>query len=280
MDRLVNFHTHTLLCKHAGGMPADYCEAALQAGISCLGFSDHAPHPDGRWSHVRMDLDLLPYYISSVREAAEVYSGRLEVMAGLECEFVPEFFGYYRDELLGSYGLDYLIGASHWYLMDGEWKGVFSRTEIGDADLHAYADYVSSAIGSGLYAMYAHPDAIWCNYRGWTADTTACVRAICQASVAYHVPLELNANGFRKPKIEDSGVTRAQYPVRRFWEIACEEGVECFVASDAHQPEQVWMRVDDCIELAESCGLRIVNEVLWDMLRDSGASEKRSAGRA
>lgn len=38
-----NFHTHTYRCHHAKGTDRDYVEAAIKAGYTEIGFSDHVP---------------------------------------------------------------------------------------------------------------------------------------------------------------------------------------------------------------------------------------------
>ena len=58
----VNYHTHTRLCRHAGGAAEDYAAAAWQNSLDVLGFSDHAPFPDGRFG-LRMQYDELEPYI-------------------------------------------------------------------------------------------------------------------------------------------------------------------------------------------------------------------------
>ncbi len=40
-----DYLTHTFRCRHAGGEVCDYGAAAQAAGLSELGFSDHAPWP-------------------------------------------------------------------------------------------------------------------------------------------------------------------------------------------------------------------------------------------
>ena len=37
-----NYHTHTARCGHAIGTDEEYVQAAIQAGLKTLGFSDHA----------------------------------------------------------------------------------------------------------------------------------------------------------------------------------------------------------------------------------------------
>ena len=45
-----NYHTHTYRCQHARGDCVDYARVASELGMEVLGFSDHTPLPDGRWS--------------------------------------------------------------------------------------------------------------------------------------------------------------------------------------------------------------------------------------
>ncbi len=47
-----NYHTHTYRCKHAQGDCQEYVTEALQAGCTTLGFSEHMPLPNDRWTHV------------------------------------------------------------------------------------------------------------------------------------------------------------------------------------------------------------------------------------
>lgn len=262
MDTRCNFHTHTKRCKHAQGLAADYCEAALAQGISRLGFTDHTPWPDGRWDSVRMPITELAEYCADIRQAAQDYAGRLVVYLGLECEYDESAVGYLQDVLLGENNLDYIIGAPHSYRMNGEWRPSFTKQPMDDAMLHAYTDTVITSISSGLFDFYAHPDIFAVTYRQWTAEAAACSRAICQAAVAQDVPLEINANGFRKPSIVDNdGLSRKQYPLARFWDIAGEEGVQGIVSSDAHLPQEVWGNTDECVAFAKEHGVKLINNV-------------------
>ena len=46
MRQISNFHTHTELCHHAKGSPAEYYEQAVKESCLALGFSDHCPYLD------------------------------------------------------------------------------------------------------------------------------------------------------------------------------------------------------------------------------------------
>ena len=254
-----NFHTHTHLCKHASGTPADYCRAALEQGVTTLGFTDHTPHPgDDLWFSVRMRVSELPQYVAELDEAKRQFP-QLEIFTGMECEYIPEEMNWYREELLGRCGLQYLIDAPHHFRFKGEWKDSF--VEVRDkTTLHAYTDEVIDSLQSGLFAFLAHPDVFGQGHRSWDNEASACAHAICQACIAAHIPMEINANGFRKPLMEDGGGLRRPYPLVRFWEIAAEYPVEVLCSSDAHSPDVVWGNTDDCSAFARFFGLKVVNQ--------------------
>ena len=62
---IANYHTHTPLCRHAKGSVMEYAQAACDAGLTILGFSDHTPYcfPEGYYSHMRMYPDQLSGYV-------------------------------------------------------------------------------------------------------------------------------------------------------------------------------------------------------------------------
>ena len=53
---IANYHTHTPRCRHAQGTEEEYAQAAVNAGMEILGFSDHTPYwfPGDYYSHLRM----------------------------------------------------------------------------------------------------------------------------------------------------------------------------------------------------------------------------------
>jgi histidinol-phosphatase (PHP family) len=252
-----NWHTHTFRCKHAVGDALDYAHNAADAGLTTLGFSDHMPTPDGRWISVRMARDELPAYREAVEAARQAYPA-LKIYCGLECEYLPEFKNYFADELIGSERMEYLILGAHSFLLDGAWCSTFSRSSANDPRrLHAYADYVIASIGTGLFACVAHPDVFGFFYTVWDAETAAVSRAIAQAARTANVPLEINAYGFRKQKIDTPQGERPMYPWKPFWEIVADVGAEAIVNSDAHDPLDIVGKVDQARLLAAECGVRV-----------------------
>ena len=64
-----DYHTHTPLCHHAEGTPQEYVEAAIAAGLSEYGISDHAPQTPEPFDDWRMAMADLPRYLDWIAEA-------------------------------------------------------------------------------------------------------------------------------------------------------------------------------------------------------------------
>lgn len=253
-----NFHTHTHRCKHAQGDVADYCREALAGGLATLGFSDHAPLPDGRWKSVRMGMDELAGYCQAIDDARAVFPG-LRILKGLECEYIPDFAEAYRDLFLGTWGMDYLVGGAHWYPHQGAWAPLYT-TGMTAAQLRDYVDYLIASMQSGLFAFVAHPDLFGVAYTVWDADAAACSRALLTAAVELGVPLEINGYGLRKPLMDTPTGPRHKYPWLPFWELAAECGAAVVLSSDAHEPQNVTTGLADTEAIAQRFGLRVVTD--------------------
>ena len=103
MSLTKNYHTHTYRCKHATGDVPDYCQAAVEQGLTVLGISDHAALPDDRWPGVRMSMLELPEYCGAIDAARQAFP-TLTLLKGMECEFAPEYASHLEDTLLGGAG--------------------------------------------------------------------------------------------------------------------------------------------------------------------------------
>ncbi len=254
-----NLHTHTYRCKHAQGDVADYCREAAARGLRTLGFSDHTPLPDGRWQSVRMGMEDLEGYCRAV-DAARAEFPQLTLLEGLECEYVPELEGFYRDRFLGDCGMDYLVAGAHWYPSGGTWRGLYG-TSMDSAMLRDYVDYLTASMASGLFAFVAHPDLFGVAYPLWDAQARACSRAVMEAAVQFRIPLEINGYGMRKRMLDTVTGPRCMYPWLPFWELAAEYGVRVVVSSDAHEPETVAAGLAEGEAIARRLGLEVVTDL-------------------
>lgn len=253
MNLTRNYHTHTHRCKHATQDVSDYCQAALDQGLTVLGISDHTALPDNRWPHIRMDIEELPGYIQAVDTAIDQFP-RLTILKGAECEYADEYHAFFEDTLLGEHQFDYLIGAAHFFPMDGEWVGSYGGADTKNG-LRSYADYFIKSMESGLFAFMAHPDLFGNCYLTWDENTIAASRDILAAAAQLKVPLEINGYGLRKPKIQTPSELRCMYPWLPFWELASEYDIQFIVNSDAHRPEDVSSQLKEAAQIGVQCGL-------------------------
>ena len=248
-----NYHTHTYRCKHASGDVPDYCRTAVAQGLTVLGMSDHTALPDNRWPGVRMDFRELPDYCHAIDNARETFT-ELTILKGMECEFADSYASFYRDTLLGELQFDYLIGAAHFFPLDGEWVGSYGGAG-SVAGLRAYAGDFVESMESGLFAFMAHPDLFGNCYHTWDANTAAAAADIFTAAAALKVPLEINGYGLRKPLIDTPAGQRRMYPWRPFWELAADYDISVIVNSDAHRPQDVGSSMAEAAAIGETCGL-------------------------
>jgi len=249
-----NFHTHTSLCHHADGSVTDYARSAFEKGITHLGFSDHTPLPDNRWSDVRMDMSELESYVEDIKKAKTDFP-QLQIYLGAECEFAPEYMNFYREELLGKHSFQYLVGGAHYIPYRGEWVNCYGA-ENSKKLLAAYTDYMISSIDCGLFAFIAHPDLFARFYHLWDSEAEACSKAILDAASDKKVLLEINGYGYRKRKIDTAQGIRRPYPIDPFWEMVADYQIPVIVNSDAHKPDDV-DHFGDSLLLAERLNLEI-----------------------
>jgi histidinol-phosphatase (PHP family) len=185
----------------------------------------------------------------------------ITVLAGGECEYVKADRAYYREELLGKYGLDYLLGAPHWIPCRGEWIG-YSHLE-SPKDLICFADYCTDLMESGLFLYVAHPDVFMVGYPKWDENALSCAEDIISAALECDIPLEFNANGLRKSAVtSEEEMEHSLYPNLNFWKVAAQRKVKCVIGSDAHSPELLTDSLELCEHMAGSLGLQLVDPLV------------------
>lgn len=90
------FHVHTYRCKHAGDEPdTAYVEKAIELGAPRIVFTDHCPLPGNRFRN-RMDMEQLPEYIESLSRLKDRYADKIEILCGLEVDYLPSFDAYVK----------------------------------------------------------------------------------------------------------------------------------------------------------------------------------------
>lgn len=232
-----NYHTHSQRCRHAFGTEEDYVKSAIQKELTELGFSDHGPFPDNRFG-MRMPYEELGEYFEEVDRLKEVYAGEITIWKGLEIEYLSEFSDYY-EKLLTKCGVEYLLMGEHFFKnSEGKVLNIYETTST-----EFYPDYarnIVEGIHTGYFKAVAHPDLYMVGGTLWDDNCSRAADMIINAAAASGIPLEYNANGFRRGIWDFPTGSRYPYPHENFWHMAASADVKVIVGSDCHEAHQVW----------------------------------------
>lgn len=234
-----NYHTHTTRCGHATGTDEEYVIAAIAAGYTVLGFSDHAFLPNyNRSVTMRGDYSELIPYQQSVAALKKKYASQIDVLTAMEAEYFPRFHDYYS-QLLTSHQMDYLILAIHYIEFDDTINRMafYAGTITQPQDALRYAEMALLGMNSGLFTYVAHPDLFLASYPRFDEGAAQAARLIATRAKELQMPLEFNQGGMRSRGLITIGdEVRYRYPVRQFWEIVREIGAPVILGVDAHSP--------------------------------------------
>ena len=249
---LFDSHMHTPLCGHASGTPREYAQAALDAGLDGVCFTDHMPMPawyDAPW---RMKLEQLPRYIEDIRAVQAEFAGKLDVRLGLEADFHPGTERFV-EHVLNLHDWDYVIGSIHyigaWGFDNPEFVDEYENREL-DTLYRDYYALVEGAARSGLFDSLGHLD-LPKKFSHRDPNGLYALHAL-DVVATQGLALDFNTAGWRKPVAE-------AYPAPDLVRAATERGIPFVLGSDAHKPEEVGHRFTDAIKEINDVNGRIVN---------------------
>ncbi len=246
-----DYHTHTPLCRHAEGETEAFVDAALRAGLTEYGISDHAPQIPEPFDDWRMYEAELPEYFQWIAQARSHAAGRIPVRAGLECDWLTGCQPWIAD-LASRYAWDYLIGSVHylgdWDFDNPKWLGRWAESDVNAVWAHYWETYAEMA-DSGLFDILGHPDLVKKFAHVPAGDLDRFYEPVIDAIAASGSVIELNTAGWHKPCAQ-------AYPAPRFLELACSAGIGLVISSDSHAPGEVARNFPQAIELAQAAGYR------------------------
>ena len=254
-----NYHTHNYRCNHAIGTVDEYVHQGIKAGLDELGFSDHMPHPGKNIDNKnRMKYEDLSEFFKEVDEAKEKYKDKIIIKKGMECEYFEDYPWLY-EELREKHKVDYLILGVHFFPYKGEWLYV-GGVDLDKDMLEAYTDYVVKSMESEKFLYIAHPDLFGVRYRDFDEHAIRASRRILETAEKLDMPIEINVNGLRKPRIEYNLGERYKYPMEDFWKLSKEYKVRRIIGIDAHKPEELLDRKMG-EDFAKKLGLEIIEKI-------------------
>jgi len=249
----IDYHTHHDRCGHAVGSIEDYIIRGMEIGLHQIGVSDHMPllhvKPSTHYSGLAMERDELPRYVEEVLRLKEKYRGDIEVLLGLEGEYV-EGFEEEIAALLADHPWDYVIGSVH-YL--GEWDLFDSRQACRWRErdpLEVYRFYyraIGKAAQSGLFDMIGHFDGIKRFSPIRHPEEQELERQALRIAADSGITLELNTAGLRH-------CYGTMYPNESILQQCLELGIPVTIGSDAHHPRHVGAGFDEAAWLLHRMG--------------------------
>jgi histidinol-phosphatase (PHP family) len=235
----------------------EYVEAAILAGITEMGFSDHL----GRyylgkaqrkryWDWGMPERDLARYF-NEVMDIKALFADRIVIRFGLEVDYI-EGAEHLVENIVSHYPFDYLLGSIHCIPALGwEHLSQYSKSDP-EKTYKMYFSAARSAIQSGLFQSLAHIDFLW-RYSIWPQsrplELADYINDVVSTSKNSTTDLEINANGFIW--------SRAHYvkefdPFDLFLESICSHKARITMGSDAHAPQMVAKHFPEIVTLLKS----------------------------
>lgn len=248
-------HTHTARCGHAGGTDEAYVEAAIAAGLTALAITDHLPFywlpRDRHDATLAMPPEELPRYVDAVQALKHRYAGRIEILLGVEADYVAGHEAVLA-ELLERHPFDVVLGSVHW--LDGWWVDAPSsvaRYRGGQDEVDRiwalYAEALLAAASCRLFDVLAHIDLPkkfgFRPTRSFAGRQAEVVAGVAASGCA----VELSSAGRRRPVGED-------YPGGGLLRELAAAHVPLVLSSDAHAPAEVGFAFADLVATARQSG--------------------------
>lgn len=247
---LYESHSHTPLCKHASGTPAEYAAAAEARGLKGIIITCHCPLPDGFSANVRMTPEQYEDYVALVAAAREEFAGRVDVRLGLESDYYPGVEPW-LEKLHARHPLHHVLGSVH--MQVPEYRARFFRGDWFDYQ-QTYFQHLADSAETGLYDTLAHPDLVkneapeeW-DFARIRPFIERALDRIAKTGVA----MELNTSGLQKaiPEINPGptmlGLMRAR-------------GIPVVLGADAHIARRVGANYADALRTLQSVGYSEIN---------------------
>jgi histidinol-phosphatase (PHP family) len=247
---IVDYHTHSDLCRHAQGGVEEYVQRAVDLGLDEVACSDHAPLPGNYDDRHRMDLEqYYSRYAPKVSEVIEKYQKRIRVKRGIECDFLV-WAAEWNAKFIAENDFDFVIGSVHFVGPRGEEKPLFG-CEYGETEIESlYEGYfleIAESAKAGLFDIIAHCDIVkkFGLFESKRVDELMweALSLIKKADLC----VEINTSGLRKPE-------RETYPGEKVLTLARDLKIPLTMGSDAHNPDQVGMNFDVAIDLINKYG--------------------------
>ena len=138
----------------------------------------------------------MPEYVAAIRQLKSQYADRIEVVLGLEIEYLPSFSDYYK-RLRESDDFDLLVLGQHFYEHP---NGTYS---FDDKDMsmeyEGLFDAMIQGVDTGFFDVVAHPDRAFRRRTKWGDGEQKVSRELINVATKAGVYLEQNYSSMMRP---------------------------------------------------------------------------------
>ncbi|KAI9027886.1 putative histidinol-phosphatase [Hyaloraphidium curvatum] len=254
---VVSFHSHSgQFCRHAKGTLEEVVREAVARGFRAYGLTEHMPR-DRTEDLYPEEADLTPAdlertfgdFVSEARRLQKEFGDRIELLVGMETEYINETSLERSLELVEKHSLDYIVGSVHHILeipIDFD-EATLARAEAAcleaagpaagtgtEAAFRVYFDAQYRMLQVLKPAVVAHFDLIrlFRPDHPLSDEVWARIRRNVEFIVQYGGVFEINTSGWRK------GLAYA-YPQRDILEHIVASKGQLTLSDDSHGPLQV-----------------------------------------
>lgn len=268
---LTNLHTHTVYCD-GKNKAEEMIWAAIKSDFHSIGISTHGPvNFTTDWN---IQINKVDKYIDEVLFLKEKYKDKIDVLLGMELDYIPGIgFDELTQDLIKK--LDYYIGSVHYlgrfcdnsmwtvdYNLEELIKGV---NECFDGNMkyavEAYYSLISEMAEKFQPPIIGHLDLIKkfnknnvLFYEGeewYISIVEKCLNTIKKAKSV----IEINTGGISR------GYTEEQYPSTFILKMMMEKNIPITINSDAHTTEGINCKFAEMYELIKLIGFEQINSM-------------------
>ena len=232
-----NFHSHTYRCGHAFGEDEEYIVRAIKEGFKYYGISDHVMFPFLDQPGIRGIYENdFESYLESIKSLKNKYKNDIDLHLGMEVEYSPFLYDYYRDLLKNE--LEYLIMGQHFHMGQDMY---FQSYDIFENAAEKYVEDIIKGMESGLILYVAHPDQLTYYYSKKDDYLRSLCERLIKAAKRTNTPLELNVSKveYNRHLGKEIPEENTPFPLDMFWEIVGKEKVKVVIGLDTHIPDLV-----------------------------------------
>lgn len=273
-------------CKHAKGRLADVVQAAVDAGFSHYGLSEHCPrtrpeelYPEEKADGIVALAEAFSAYMLEARELQARYAGRIDLLVGFETERLPpEHWAAFMSALRAEHEPDFIIGSVH--DVDGIWVDMSPEvTAIAvehcggiEALQRKYFRALAELVTTLRPEIVGHLDLVR-KFAGPHPEFSPAIMTEAEQTLeavrAMGAVLDVNPGAYRR------GLSPV-YPMPKLLERARHMGIGVTLGDDGHGPHDVGAGLEACLAAIAAAGYQEVHY----LSRDAGSVQWRTAALA